>query len=90
MNEFIMEEHLGGAAAACLDDCDLQVADDARQHKHRREIDIVAVEAGDDLPQQLPGNYTWMTLRQINQFLRFNNYLNIQSRSILSTLKYSK
>ena len=48
------------------------------------------VEAGDDLPQQLPGNYTWMTLRQINQFLRFNNYLNIQSRSILSTLKYSK
>lgn len=48
------------------------------------------VEAGKDLPQQLPEHYTWMTLNQINHFLKFNNYLNIQARSILSALKYSK
>ncbi|HNZ66438.1 MAG TPA: hypothetical protein PKM32_03610 [Planctomycetota bacterium] len=29
-----------------------------------------------------------MTLRQIYKFLRFNNYLNIQSRSLLSILNY--
>ena len=48
------------------------------------------VEAGDDLPQELPEHYTWMTLHQINHFLKFNNYLNIQARSILSALKYNK
>ena len=48
------------------------------------------VEAGKDLPQELPEHYTWMTLHQINHFLKFNNYLNIQARSILSALKYSK
>ena len=47
------------------------------------------VEAGKDLPQQLPDNYMWMTLHQINHFLQFNNYLNIQARSILSALKYN-
>ena len=47
------------------------------------------VEAGKDLPQELPEQYTWMTLHQINYFLKFNNYLNIQARSILSALKYN-
>lgn len=48
------------------------------------------VEAGKDLPQELPEHYTWMTLNQINHFLKFNNYLNIQARSILSAIKYNK
>ena len=48
------------------------------------------VEAGEDLPQELPEHCIWMTLHQINHFLKFNNYLNIQARSVLSALKYSK
>lgn len=48
------------------------------------------VEAGKDLAQELPEHYTWMTLHQINHFLKFNNYLNIQARSILSAIKYAK
>ena len=46
------------------------------------------VEAGDDFPLELPERYTWMTLRQIYKFLRFNNYLNIQARSLISALSY--
>lgn len=48
------------------------------------------VEVGKEFPQELPEHYTWMTLNQINHFLKFNNYLNIQARSILSAIKYSK
>lgn len=48
------------------------------------------VEAGKDFPQELPEHYIWMTLNQINHFLKFNNYLNIQARSILSAIKYNK
>lgn len=47
------------------------------------------VEADDAFPLELPERYTWMTLRQIYKFLRFNNYLNIQARSLISILKYN-
>ena len=46
------------------------------------------VEADEDFPLEVPERYTWMTLRQIYQFLRFNNYLNIQARSLISALSY--
>lgn len=46
------------------------------------------IEVGDDFPLELPERFTWMTLRQIYKFLRFNNYLNIQARSLISALSY--
>lgn len=49
----------------------------------------MVVEAGDDFPLDVPDQFTWMTLGQLNHFLRFNNYLNIQARSILSAIKYA-
>ena len=46
------------------------------------------VEADDSFSLELPKHYTWMTLGQIYQFLRFNNYFNIQSRSLIAALNY--
>lgn len=46
------------------------------------------VEADEGFPLELPPRYTWMTLRQIYEFLRFNNYLNIQARSLISAINY--
>ena len=37
---------------------------------------------------ELPRNYAWMTLGQLNSFLKYNNFVNIQARSILSALQY--
>ena len=48
----------------------------------------IMIEVGDDFPLELPERYTWMTLRQIYKFLRFNNYLNIQARSLISAISY--
>lgn len=48
----------------------------------------IIVEVGDEFPLELPERYTWMTLRQIYKFLRFNNYLNIQARSLISAINY--
>ena len=36
----------------------------------------------------IPENFIWLTLGQIKEFLRFNNYLNIQVRSLISSLNY--
>jgi oxidase EvaA len=56
-------------------------------HEQNRNL---LIEAGDDFPMELPEHYAWMSLGQLYEFLRFNNYLNIQARSILSALNYKK
>lgn len=46
------------------------------------------IEADDNFPLEVPACFTWMTLRQIYDFMRFNNYLNIQARSLISAISY--
>ena len=64
----------------------LQSEEGGRFYKEQNRNMIV--EADDSFPIELPERYTWMTLGQIYEFLRFNNYLNIQARSLLSMLKF--
>ncbi len=54
---------------------------------HEQNRNIVK-EVDSDFPLEVPENYKWMTLQQIHLFLRFNNYLNIQARSLLSLINY--
>jgi oxidase EvaA len=42
----------------------------------------------DDFSEETPDAYRWMTASQLKMFLKFNNYLNIQARSLLSALPY--
>lgn len=44
--------------------------------------------AGDEIPEQLPDKYIWMTLNQLSTFLKFNNYLNIQARSLIAAISF--
>jgi oxidase EvaA len=44
--------------------------------------------AGDDFPEETPENYTWMTLNQLKTFIKFNNYLNIQARSLIAAIAF--
>ncbi|MBL4593062.1 MAG: NDP-hexose 2,3-dehydratase family protein [Flavobacteriales bacterium] len=46
------------------------------------------IEVGDDFDVNVPDKYIWMTLNQIKTFIKFNNYLNIQSRSLLSAINF--
>jgi dTDP-4-dehydro-6-deoxy-alpha-D-glucopyranose 2,3-dehydratase len=46
------------------------------------------IEAGPGFPLEVPENYIWMTLNQLNTFLKFNNYLNIQARSLISSISF--
>lgn len=47
------------------------------------------VLANDEIPVALPDKFIWMTLSQIHTFLKFNNYLNIQARSLLSAIPFT-
>ena len=66
----------------------LQSEEGGRFYKEQNRNMIV--EVGEDFPLETPERFTWMTLRQIYEFLRFNNYLNIQARSLISALSYKQ
>lgn len=46
------------------------------------------IEVGDEFSTNVPENFTWMTLSQLNTFIKFNNYLNIQARSLISAVSF--
>lgn len=54
-------------------------------HEQNRNM---IVEVGDEFPIEIPADYHWMTLGQIHEFMRFNNYINIQARSLIAAIRY--
>lgn len=48
----------------------------------------VIVFADDDISIDLPPNFIWMTFSQLQTFIKFNNYINIQARSLLASLSF--
>lgn len=46
------------------------------------------LEVGDEFPVEVPENYMWMTWRQLNTLIKFNNYVNVEARSLVSTLSF--
>jgi len=56
---------------------------------YREQNRSLIIEADEDFPLQFPENYIWITLNQLNYFIKFNNYLNIQARSLISAIKFN-
>lgn len=48
----------------------------------------IIVLAGDEIENKLPENYIWMTFGQLQTFMKHNNYVNIQARSLLSAISF--
>jgi len=46
------------------------------------------VEVDESFPVELPENFIWMTLNQLKVFIKYNNYLNIAARSLISAVKF--
>ncbi|MBP1644444.1 MAG: NDP-hexose 2,3-dehydratase [Bacteroidetes bacterium] len=64
----------------------LQSEEGGRFYKEQnRNMIIIGKE---DIPLELPDNYIWMTLNQLSTFLKFNNYLNIQARSLIAAISF--
>ena len=64
----------------------LQSEEGGRFYKEQNRNMIVL--AGDELSSKLPEHYIWMTLNQLYEFLRFNNYLNVQARSLIAAIPF--
>jgi len=47
----------------------------------------VVIEVEDDaFPEEINQNYIWMTLGQIKVFIKFNNYFNVEARSLVACI----
>lgn len=55
---------------------------------YREQNRNMIIEADDNFPLEVPNNYMWVSLQQLTVFLKFNNYLNIQSRSLISAIRF--
>lgn len=64
----------------------LQSEEGGRFYKEQNRNMLVI--AGDDLPIELPENYIWMTVNQLQTFIQFNNYINIQARTLLAAISF--
>lgn len=47
------------------------------------------IMAGDEVPLELPEYFIWLTLNQLQTFIQFNNYINIQARSLLAAITFN-
>ena len=64
---------------------DTMFSEEGGRFYHEQNRNMI-VKVSDKFPIHVPDNYIWLTLHQLNHFLKFNNYLNVQSRSLLSTI----
>lgn len=55
---------------------------------YREQNRNMIIIAGDEVSNNLPDNYIWMSLNQLQMFIRFNNYINIQARSLIAAIKF--
>ena len=64
---------------------DVWQSEEGGRFYHEQNRNVV-YELDEDV--QLPDDecYIWMTMNQMREFLRFNNYLNVQARSLISML----
>lgn len=53
---------------------------------YHEEHRYMIVEAEEEFPHKVPENYTWMTLNQLLRLVKFNNYINVQARSLLASI----
>lgn len=64
----------------------IQSEEGGRFYKEQNRNMIIL--AGDELKIDLPENFIWMTLNQLHTFIKYNNFLNIQARNLISLISF--
>jgi oxidase EvaA len=55
---------------------------------YREQNRNMIIMVGDEFPNEVPDKFSWLTLNQLKTFLKFNNFLNIQARSLISAVHF--
>ena len=55
---------------------------------YRESNRCLIIEVDDDFSLEVPQNFMWLTLGQIKEFVKYNNYVNIEGRCLLSSVRF--
>ena len=55
---------------------------------YKEENRNMIIEVNENFKENIPENFMWISFNQLTLFLKFNNYLNIQSRSLISSIQF--
>ena len=64
----------------------LQSEEGGRFYHEQNRYMIIVVD--DDFPIEIPDRFVWMTLRQIKEFIQYNNYFNIEARNLVAAVSF--
>lgn len=53
---------------------------------YHAETRYLLVEADEDFPLEVPGDFAWMTVDQLTSFVRYGNHVNVGARSLLTCI----
>jgi len=56
---------------------------------YREQNRNIIIKLGDSFSTEVPENFTWLTLNQLKKLIVFNNYVNIQARSLVAAVSYN-
>jgi len=56
---------------------------------YREENRNLIVSAEEDSLEQIPDNYIWMTAGQLKEFIKYNNFVNVQARCLLAGMGFA-
>ncbi|MEV7279146.1 NDP-hexose 2,3-dehydratase family protein [Streptomyces sp. NPDC093111] len=57
---------------------------------YHAENRYLLVEVADTFPMEVPQDFAWVTLRQLTEFVRYGNHLNVEARSLLTFFGFYK
>ena len=55
---------------------------------YREENKNIIIEVDEGFATDVPENYIWMTMNQLKTFIRYNNFINVEGRCLLSCLSF--
>jgi oxidase EvaA len=55
---------------------------------YREQNKNIILEADDNFPLEVPENFIWLTLNQILSFIQYNNYINVEARSLIAAVNF--
>ncbi|MBI4864043.1 MAG: NDP-hexose 2,3-dehydratase family protein [Candidatus Riflebacteria bacterium] len=64
----------------------LQSEEGGRFYREQNRNMLIEVEG--DFDERVPETYLWMTLNQIKLFIHFNNYFNVEARSLIASIRF--
>jgi len=55
---------------------------------YREENRNLIVMAEENFSEDIPDNFIWMTAGQLKEFIKYNNFVNVQARCLLSSISF--